>query len=90
MLGLTDGRILVLVLAESLILPVLAGGLGLAAWAFIQRSNPMGGVLPMPPLSVPNIAFGALMAVLLGVIAAVMPTWRVRNLSVVDALRREG
>jgi putative ABC transport system permease protein len=55
-LGFTEGRILVLVLAESFVLPVLAGGIGLAAWVLIQRANPMAGALPMPPLSLSNIA----------------------------------
>lgn len=89
-LGFTEGRILVLVLAESFVLPVLAGGIGLSAWVLIQRANPMGGALPMPPLSLPNVAFGALIAVLLGLIGGIMPAWRVHRLSIVDALRREG
>lgn len=89
-LGFTDRRILVLVLAESFVLPVIAGGIGLAAWVLIQRANPMGGALPMPPLSLPNMATGALVAVLLGLIGGIVPAWRVHRLSIVDALRREG
>jgi putative ABC transport system permease protein len=88
--GFTEGRILVLVLAESFVLPVLAGGSGLSAWVLIQRVNPMGGALPMPPLSLPNLAFGALIAVLLGLLGGIVPAWHVHRLSIVDALRREG
>jgi putative ABC transport system permease protein len=89
-LGFTEGRILVLVLAESFVLPVVAGSIGLSAWILIQRTRPMGGALPMLPLSLANVAFGAAIAVLLGLIGGVVPAWRVHRLSIVDALRREG
>jgi putative ABC transport system permease protein len=89
-LGFTEARILVLVLAESFVLPILAGGIGLAAWVLIQRVNPMGGALPMPPLSLPNIAFGVAVAMLLGLIGGIVPAWHVHRLSIVDALRRAG
>lgn len=89
-LGFTEWRILLFVLTESFVLPVLAGGIGLAAWVLIQRANPMSGALPMPPLSLSNIAFGALVAVLLALISGIVPAWHVHRLSIVDALRREG
>ena len=88
--GFTDARILILVLAESFVLPILAGGSGLAGWMVVQRSHPMGGALPMPPLSLPNVAFSALIAVLLGLTGGLVPAWHVHRLSIVDALRREG
>ncbi|MGH8638653.1 MAG: ABC transporter permease [Burkholderiales bacterium] len=89
-LGFTETRILALVIAESFVLPVLAGGIGLSAWVVIQRANPMAGALPMPPLSLQNVAFGVLIATVLGVIGGMVPAWRVHRLSIVDALRREG
>lgn len=88
--GFTDGLILALVLAESLLLPVVAGGIGLAAWMFIQRLNPTDGAVPMSPLSLPDIGLAALIAVLLGLIAGVVPALHVRRLTVVESLRQEG
>jgi putative ABC transport system permease protein len=47
-LGFADGLILTLVLAESLFITVVAGGLGLlAAWAIVQGGDPTGGLLPI-------------------------------------------
>ena len=88
-LGFTGRRIVGLVLLESLVLPVVAGAIGLGTWVLIQRTNPTGGVVPMVPLSLPNIGLGALFAVLLGLIAGIVPMWRVHRLALVDALRRE-
>jgi putative ABC transport system permease protein len=80
--------VLALVLTESLALPSVAGGAGFAAWLFIQRSNPTGGTVPMSALSPSEIVLGALIALLLGLAAAVVPAWHVRRLSIVDGLRR--
>jgi len=87
-LGFTDGRVLGLVLTESFVLPLVAGGAGLTAWLLVQRENPMGGAVPMSPLSPSDMALGALIALLVGLTAAVVPAWHVRRLTIVDALRR--
>jgi putative ABC transport system permease protein len=89
-LGFTDGRILALILSESLVLPVFAGSLGLLAWMLILRTNPTGGTLPMAELSVSNIVLAAFFSIMLGLSASVVPIWRARRLAIVDALRREG
>jgi putative ABC transport system permease protein len=89
-LGFTDGRILALVLAESLVLPIAAGAIGLAVWLLIQRTDPTSGVVPMAALSMPNIGLAGLFAVALGLIAGIVPMWHVHRLTIVDALRREG
>jgi putative ABC transport system permease protein len=86
--GFTDGRLLGLVLTESFVLPMVAGGAGLLAWLLIQSANPTGGTVPMSPLSTSEIALGALIALLVGLTAAVMPAWQVHRLTIVDALRR--
>jgi putative ABC transport system permease protein len=88
-LGFTDRRLLALVLLESSVLPIVAGTIGLCIWLLIQRTNPTGGVVPMAPLSLPNIGIAALFAVTVGLIAGVAPMWHVHRLAVVDALRRE-
>ena len=46
-LGFSDLRVLFLVLAESFIIAIVGGGLGLgAAWLFVQSGDPTGGLLP--------------------------------------------
>jgi putative ABC transport system permease protein len=87
-LGFTDGRVLSLVLTESFVLPLVAGGAGFAAWVMIQRTSPTGGTVPMAAISIPEIALGTSIAVLIGLTAGILPAWRVRRLTIVDALRR--
>ena len=87
-LGFSEGRVLGLVLAESFALPLTAGTIGLAAWFLIQRTNPTGGTLPMSPLSSSDIGFAGLLAVLVALIAGVVPAWHVHRLTIADALRR--
>jgi putative ABC transport system permease protein len=87
-LGFTERRVLGLVLVESLTLPLAAGGLGLAAWLLIQRSNPTGGTVPMSPLSASDIGLAVFVAVLVGLTAGLAPAWQVHRLTIVEALRR--
>jgi len=88
-LGYSNGLILTLVLAESLMLAVLGGALGLGlAWLLISRGDPTGGALPifvMPPWST---ALGVLFIVLLGLATGSLPAWQAMRLHVVQALRR--
>jgi putative ABC transport system permease protein len=87
-LGFTRERVLGLVLIESLILPLAAGGLGVVAWLLIQRTNPTGGTVPMSSLSAFEIGFAALMAVVVGFAAGLAPAWQVHRLTIVQALRQ--
>jgi putative ABC transport system permease protein len=87
-LGFTDGRVLALVMTESFVLPLVAGAVGLTVWLLIARANPAGGTVPMSPLSPSELAVGTLIALLVGLTAAIVPAWRVRRLTIVDALRR--
>jgi putative ABC transport system permease protein len=87
-LGFANGRVLSLVLAESFVLPLVAGGAGLAAWLLIQRTNPTGGTVPMSPVSVFDIGVVAVTAVLLGLTAGILPAWQVHRLTIVAGLRR--
>jgi putative ABC transport system permease protein len=87
-LGFTEGRVLGLVLVESFILPLVAGGVGFAAWLLIQRTNPTGGTVPMSALSSSDMGLAALIAVLVGLTAGIVPAWQVHRLTIVNALRR--
>ena len=83
-LGYSDTSVLVLVVAESVAL-FAAGtciGLAIAAGLFPLASNIIG-VASLPALVV---ALGAALAVAAAVLSAIVPAWRARSLSIVQAL----
>jgi putative ABC transport system permease protein len=88
-LGFPDLVILALVLAESLFIAVVGGGLGLAlAWLFVRQGDPTGGLLPIFVLRPRDLALGALLMALLGLLAGMMPAVGAMRLRITDALRR--
>jgi putative ABC transport system permease protein len=90
-LGFSDGRIVGLVLAESCLLAILGGALGLlsSTAAIVLVGDPTHGLLP--PLYVPPGGFGlgAGLMVALGLAAGALPALQVQRLRIVDALRRQ-
>jgi putative ABC transport system permease protein len=90
-LGFRDGRVLGLVLAESLALTVVGGAIGLGlAWLMIQGGDPTGGLLPVFYLPGEELAKGAAWVLALGLAAGILPAMRAMRLRIVDALRRGG
>ena len=88
-LGFTGGTILMLVLAESLFIVLVGGGLGLAlAWLFVQQGDPTGGMLPIFVLSPRDVAIGVALMVAMGVLAGAAPALGAMKLRITDALRR--
>ena len=88
-LGFGDGLVMGLVLIESLWIVLLGGGLGLlAAWLIVQRGDPTGGALPIFILPPRDVAAGAGLAVMMGVIAGLLPSVAAMRLTIVQALRR--
>jgi putative ABC transport system permease protein len=88
-LGYGDGLVMGLVLLESCVLALVAGGLGLAlAWLIDSRGDPTGGYLPVFYMPSRDLALGLGLAVLLGITAAALPAWKAMRLRIVDALRR--
>jgi putative ABC transport system permease protein len=88
-LGFQDGTILMLVLAESLFIVFLGGGLGLAlAWVFVQGGDPTKGMLPIFVLPARDIALGIALMVVMGLLAGAMPAVGAMRLKITDALRR--
>jgi putative ABC transport system permease protein len=88
-LGFASGTILVLVLAESLFIVTLGGGLGLAlAWVIVQQGDPTGGMLPIFVLPSRDVAIGAALMVAMGLLAGVAPAVGAMRLRISDALRR--
>ena len=88
-IGFTNGQVLALVLAESCLLTVAGGGLGLAlAWGLTARGDPTGGMLPMFFFPVRDLLIGLALSVALGVITGILPAQQAMRLRVADALRR--
>jgi putative ABC transport system permease protein len=88
-LGFTGGTILALVLAESLFIVVVGGGLGLAvAWLFVQQGDPTGGMLPMFVLPPRDVAIGVALMVTMGILAGAAPALGAMRLRITDALRK--
>jgi putative ABC transport system permease protein len=87
--GFPNGSILLLVLAESLFITVLGGGLGLAlAWLIVQGGDPTGGLLPIFVLPARDVAIGVGLMGLMGLLAGVLPATAAMRLRITDALRR--
>ena len=88
-LGFSGGSILALVLAESLFIACVAGGLGLGvAWLFVQAGDPTGGLLPIFALPARDLAIGVGLMLVMGVLAGVVPAFGAMQLRITDALRR--
>ena len=88
-LGFSNGQILSLVLGESVVIALLGGGLGLGlAWLIVQQGDPTGGMLPIFVLPMRDVAVGAGLIVLLGLVAGALPAANAMNLKITDALRR--
>ena len=88
-IGFTNGQLIGLVLAESCLLTLLGGGLGLGlAWMFIARGDPTGGLLPMFYFRVGDVLLGVAISLALGLLTGIFPALRATRLRVADALRR--
>ncbi|PYQ12782.1 MAG: hypothetical protein DMF80_17730 [Acidobacteria bacterium] len=87
--GFPDWAVLMLVLAESVLVALLGGGLGIAlAKALTLRGDPTNGLLPVFYLPPQPIAAGVAAALLVGVVAGFLPAFSAMRLRVVEALRR--
>jgi putative ABC transport system permease protein len=89
-IGVTDGTILFLVLAESTVIALFGGLLGLLlAWAAIPLiSAAVTGLLPPLLLSKTMLSFGLVFAVFVGVVSGLLPGISAMRMRVVNALRR--
>ena len=88
-LGFSNSGILMLVLAESLLLAVVGGALGLGlGYVLIGQGDPTGGFLPaffVPPR---DLVLGCLLVVALGFASGLLPAVQATRLRIVDALRK--
>jgi putative ABC transport system permease protein len=88
-IGYSDVSLMLLVLAESLVIAALGGGVGLVlAKLFTLRGDPTGGLLPFFYLQQNAILLGIALSLVIGAISALTPAVSAMRLRVVDALRR--
>jgi putative ABC transport system permease protein len=89
-IGFTNGRIVALVLAESCLLTIIGGvvGLGLAGVIIPAMAGQLAGLLPMFFLPTRDLVTGFGLAVALGFVTGIFPALQAMRLRVADALRR--
>ena len=87
--GFTNRAVLGLVLAESCLIALVGGvlGLGLGALA-IEAGDPTGGFLPVFYFPGRDVALGALYVLALGFAAGLVPALQAMRMRIADALRR--
>jgi putative ABC transport system permease protein len=87
--GFSDRAVLIFVMAESLLIALVGGALGLAlAKFFTLGGDPTHGLLPVFFLPAPAIALGLVLALSIGAASGILPAISAMQLRVVDALRR--
>jgi putative ABC transport system permease protein len=87
-LGFSDRSVLAMVLAESLLLLLLGGaiGLGLASLVVPVVSGASGGMLNLPPVGLDSWSLGIGLMVLIGLLVGALPAGSAMRLKIVDAL----
>ncbi|HXU45975.1 MAG TPA: FtsX-like permease family protein [Thermoanaerobaculia bacterium] len=88
-LGFPNGLVMALVLGESCLIAILGGGLGLllGSW-LVSLGDPTGGALPIFYFPARQVALGAALVLLLGLLTGALPAVQALRLRIVDALRR--
>jgi putative ABC transport system permease protein len=89
-IGYSDRFVLFFVLAESLVIALIGGlmGLGLAILAIPVVGANLNGMLPPLLLSASALSLGVVLAVFVGIASGLLPGISAMRMRVVDALRR--
>ena len=88
-IGFTNSQVLGLVLAESCLVAVLGGALGLLlALLITSGGDPTGGMLPRFFFPPQDVVLGLGLSILLGLFTGIFPALSAMRLRVADALRR--
>lgn len=87
-IGFKDGSVLGLVLAESVLLVLIGGvlGLGLSAVLGPIINVGSGGMINMPPVGVNSWMLGLGLMIAIGLLVGALPALRAMRLNIVDAL----
>jgi putative ABC transport system permease protein len=87
--GFTNELMLLLVLAESCVIAVFGGLVGLGvALAIMAGGSPVPNMLPNLYLPWKDLLTGVALALALGVVAGAFPAWQAMRLRIAEALRR--
>ena len=88
-LGFSNGLVLTLVLAESIFLALIGGGLGLAVtFVAVGRGSFNNAFLPVFIMRGRDVVIGLLLCCALGIVAGALPAMAAMRLRITDALRR--
>jgi len=89
-IGFSDARVTGMVLAESLLVAVVGGVIGLALGAlFVQgAASALAQFFPGLAMTTGTLVWGVLLAVVLGLVTGAWPAWRAARLDVIDAMGR--
>ena len=89
-IGFSSTSVLAMVLAESVLLLVLGGviGIGLAEPLIPIISHGSNGMLSLPPVGASSWVLGVSLMLAIGVLVGALPAWNAMRLNIVDALAR--
>jgi len=89
-IGFSGRAVLFFVLAESLVIAIVGGllGLGLALLAVPALANALNGMLPQLVLEPSILVLGLVAALLVGIASGILPGLSAMHMRVVNALRR--
>ena len=88
-LGFSNGLVLGLVLAESAVIAIIGGGLGLGVvWLLVQSGGLNNAFLPVFVFGSRDISLGITLCIGLGLLAGILPAASAMRLRITDALRR--
>ena len=88
-IGFSNAQVVSLVLAESCLLALTGGTLGLGlAWMMISRGDPTGGLLPLFFFPTRDLLVGVGVSIALGFVTGILPALQAMRLRIADALRR--
>jgi putative ABC transport system permease protein len=87
-IGFSNTSVLMMVLAESVLLLLLGGviGLGLVSVLAPVMSSQSGGMISHTSVGAGSWALGIALAIAIGLVVGVLPAWRAMRLNIVDAL----
>lgn len=89
-IGYSGPRVLIFILAESLVIALLGGllGLGLAAVVVPVMASALNGMLPQLVLKPAILTFGLVAAIAVGIASGILPGLGAMRMRVVEAFRR--
>ncbi len=91
-LGFTDGTAFGLLMAESLLLTTVGGGLGIGLALLGERAflhSPMAAMFQSYAIEPSALALSAALALAIGLVAGIVPAWSAARLQTVEAVRAD-